>query len=134
MVQAFNYKREDLHKLTVPQLKGLVQKHNFVNQIKRHSSMRKRELVEALMQHSGTTPKAKKKTYKKGKKDKLTGVLVPELSQGLYGKDKLIDGARKQHEKHYGGKKAQASKPKGDPPNFISLPKRRVGRPARYRQ
>ena len=133
MVQAFNYKREDLHKMTVPQLKGLVQKHNFVNQIKRYSSMRKRELIEALMEHSGTTPKPKKKTYKKGKKDKLTGVLVPQLKDGLYGKDKLIDGARKQHETHY-GKKAQASKPKGDPPNFISLPKRRIVAPARYRQ
>ena len=133
MVQAFDYKREDLHKMTVPQLKGLVQKHNFVNQIKRYSSMRKRELVEALMAHSGTTPKPKKKTYKKGKKDKLTGVLVPELKDGLYGKDSLIAGARKQHEKHY-GKKAQASKPKGGPPNFISLPKRRIVAPARFRQ
>ena len=68
MVQSFTYKREDLHKMTVPQLKGLVQKHNFVNQIKRYSSMRKRELVEALLEHSGTQPSNKKKAYKRAKK------------------------------------------------------------------
>ena len=53
--------------------------------------MRKRELVEALMEHSSTQP-SKKNAYKKGKKDKISGILVPNLNQGLYGKGKLVDG------------------------------------------
>jgi len=52
MVKAHNKSRRDLLLMNVTMLKDMVRKHNLDNAIKRYSSMRKADLVDALMKHS----------------------------------------------------------------------------------
>ena len=125
MVQAFSYTHAQLHRMTVPNLKLLVRKHNFVNQTRGYSKMKKKELVSALMYHA---------PYKKLKKDKLSAKLVPGTHDPLYkGKGGVRAGAKKQFEaKHGKGEKKKAAAPK-TPPVFVALPKRKAKKPSRYR-
>ena len=52
MVKAHNKSRRDLLLMNVTMLKDMIRKHNLDNAIKRYSSMRKADLVDALMKHS----------------------------------------------------------------------------------
>ena len=52
MVKVHNKSRSDLLLMNVTMLKDMVRKHNLDNSIKRYSSMRKADLVDALMKHS----------------------------------------------------------------------------------
>ena len=51
MVKSHNKSREELKKMKVAELRALVRKHNLHNQIKGYTTMKKTELVEALMVH-----------------------------------------------------------------------------------
>ena len=116
MVQKFTYTENELMKMTVPNLRRLVQKHNYVNAITGYSRMRKKELVSELIKH-GT-----KKTRK---------------NPPLYGKEKSVkQGATEDFEKTYGKIKPEKKKkkPKKEEPTFIELPKRVRRKPARYRE
>jgi len=55
---------EQLKGMKVAELKALIRKHNLVNAIRRYSTMKKSELVEALMKHSGGEKSAPKKKRK----------------------------------------------------------------------
>lgn len=122
MVQKFHHTYGQLEKMTVPNLRALVQKHNYVNAIEGYSKMRKRELIGALIHHSPCKP---------GKKDKLSAKLVPGIHDPLYGKKGVAKGAREQFEKKH-GKVATAKSPK-KAHSFIELPKRRRQKPKRCR-
>ena len=126
MVQAFKYTHTQLHGMTVPNLKLLVRKHNFVNQIRGYSSMKKKELVKALMYHSPM----KKNT----RVDKLGQALVgKQLQAPLYGRKSVQKGAADDFNKRYGkGEKKKAAPPK-KPPVFVDLGKRKAKKPSRYR-
>ena len=87
MVKAHNKSRDELKVMKVTELKALVRTHNLDNAIRRYSSMKKAELVDALVKHSGgekpapkPAPKpAAKKAAKKpaAKKRKLEIVEKP---------------------------------------------------------
>lgn len=51
-VKTHSKSRRDLMLMNVSMLKDMVRKHNLDNAIKRYSSMRKADLVDALMKHS----------------------------------------------------------------------------------
>ena len=55
---------EQLKSMKVIELKTLIRKHNLHNAIRRYSTMKKSELVEALMKHSGGEKPAPKKKRK----------------------------------------------------------------------
>ena len=126
MVQAFKYTHTQLHGMTVPNLKLLVRKHNFVNQIRGYSSMKKKELVKALMYHSPM----KKNT----RVDKLGQALVgKQLQAPLHGRKSVQKGAADDfNERHGKGEKKKAAPPK-KPPVFVDLGKRKAKKPSRYR-
>ena len=52
MVQKFTHAFPQLRIMTIANLKNLVRKHNYVNAMRGHSSMRKDALAKALMSHS----------------------------------------------------------------------------------
>lgn len=117
MVKAVHNKsREELQGIKVAELRSLVREHNLHNQIKRYSKMKKAELVEALMAHSGKggSPAggSKKKSAPRGSRPlvKTTDKLVPGLSKPLY-KEGVRKGAAKEFEKNYG----KIPKPKKKP-------------------
>ena len=68
MVKQHKKSREELKAMKVVELRALVKKHNLHNQIKIYTTMKKPELVDALMTHSRVkedtlqTPTAPKKT------------------------------------------------------------------------
>ena len=116
MVQKFTYTENKLMGLTVPNLRALIQKHNYVNSIRGFWKMKKKELVTELIKQ-GT-----KKTRK---------------NPPLYGKGKSVkQGATEDFEKTYGKIKPEKKKkkPKKEEPTFIELPKRVRRKPARYRE
>jgi len=82
MAKVHNKSRSDLLLMNVKMLKDMIRKHNLDNSIKRYSSMRKADLVDALMKHStkpnlvivkeekpAAKPAAKKKAAPKKKED-----------------------------------------------------------------
>ena len=126
MVQGFRYTHTQLHGMTVPNLRLLVRKHNYVNSIRGYSKMRKKELVKALLFHSPMR--------KNTRVDKLGQALVgKQLQAPLYGKKSVQKGATDDFNKRYGkGEKKKAAPPK-KPPVFVALPKRKAKKPSRYR-
>ena len=51
------YKREDIAKLRVPEIRALIRKHNLhTNYIKGYSRLRKAELVDRFMEHYKKSP------------------------------------------------------------------------------
>ena len=61
MVKAHNKSRPELSAMKVAELKALVRTHNLDNAIRRYSSMKKSELVDALVKHSSGEKAAAKK-------------------------------------------------------------------------
>ena len=61
MVKAHNKSRPELSAMKVTELKALVRTHNLDNAIRRYSSMKKSELVDALVKHSSGEKAAAKK-------------------------------------------------------------------------
>ena len=111
MVQKFKYTYNELMSMTVPNLRALVQKHNYVNAIRGYSKMRKKELVSELIKHSPKKARKNPSLYPKGMS--------------------LKEGAKKDFEKKYG--KIEVAKEPKKAPTFIELPKRVRRKPARYR-
>ena len=125
-----SYKRSNIAKLTIPDIKALVRKHNLhTNYIKNYSRLRKSDLIDKFMEHYKKSPPVdsseppstpskvprakpagpakkpamlKKKKAKGSSKPKMTAFdKSMGLDKPLY-KEGVEVGARKQFEKRYG--------------------------------
>ena len=67
MVKAHNKSRSELSAMKVAELKTLIRKHNLDNAIRGYSAMKKADLVDALVKHSGGEKAAAKPAAKKRK-------------------------------------------------------------------
>jgi len=67
MVKAHNKSRSELSAMKVAELKTLIRKHNLDNAIGGYSAMKKADLVDALVKHSGGEKAAAKPAPKKRK-------------------------------------------------------------------
>ena len=112
-----SYKRSNIAKMTIPDIKALVRKHNLhTNYIKNYSRLRKAELIDKFMEHYKKSPPPSESEESPAKKKKARGSSKPKMTQfdkamgvdkPLYSKTEggLREGARKEFEKRYGSAK-----------------------------
>ena len=143
------HQRHELEKMTVPQIKALVRKHNLhTTYMKGYSRLRKAELIKQFIAHTPARAVAPSKAAAAPKKhaprhkpkltaaDKAFGLGKPLYSKGEGG---LAEGARRQFEKRYGSSQDAAflkqlgSKMKADEAAKLGRGKRNRRRPRRYR-
>ena len=147
------HQRHELEKMTVPQIKALVRRHNLhTTYMKGYSKLRKAELIRQFIAHAAvrhasaskprSNPQQSKRKHAPRSKPKLTaadkafGLGKPLYSKGEGG---LAEGARRQFEKRYGSSQDAAflkqlgSKMKADEAAKLGRGKRGKRRPRRYR-
>ena len=138
MVKAHSKSREELKKMKVKALRSMVKEHNLHNQIKKYTTMKKAELVEALMKHSsakgGASPAAAEAPVKKGRgRPKKADALVPPAAPKKKGKKpKSKAGFEAILEDAKGLEKKKKGKKKLMPMEQSMRGKRPRGRPKRY--
>lgn len=133
MVKAHSKSREELKKMKVKELRSMVKEHNLHNQIKKYTTMKKAELVEALMKHSSAkgnaVPAAAEAPVKKGRgRPKKAVAPVPKKGKkpkSKAGFEAILEDAKGLEKKKKGKKKLM-------PMEQSMREKRPRGRPKRY--
>ena len=90
MTKAHNKSEEQLKKMKVSELKALVKKHNLHNQIKGYATMKKAQLVAALMLHAkgagGSSTDIPPPKKGRGRPKKTQDAGEPTKKVGTFGK------------------------------------------------